>query len=104
MRQCDFGQLFMENVLSGALCSQWQQSYTVHAFQKNVISYPDVFTEISEKKIDFSEFASGKTDFSVVSGAYGLFQNMHISSGSVEEQVNAAVALYEAQGMAAWAL
>lgn len=38
------------------------------------------------------------------SGAYGLFQNMHISSGSVEEQVDAAVALYEAQGMAAWAL
>ncbi|WP_082137354.1 LysM peptidoglycan-binding domain-containing protein [Lactiplantibacillus herbarum] len=38
------------------------------------------------------------------SGAYGLFQNMHISSGSVEEQVNAAVALYDAQGMAAWAL
>ncbi|RRK10003.1 LysM peptidoglycan-binding domain-containing protein [Lactiplantibacillus garii] len=38
------------------------------------------------------------------SGAYGLFQNMHISSGSVEEQVNAAVALYQAQGMAAWAL
>lgn len=38
------------------------------------------------------------------SGAYGLFQNMHISSGSVEEQVTAAVALYEAQGMAAWAL
>ena len=29
-----------------------------HAFQKNVISYPDVFTENSEKKIDFSEFAS----------------------------------------------
>ena len=22
LRQCDFGQLFMENVLSGALCSQ----------------------------------------------------------------------------------
>jgi len=38
------------------------------------------------------------------SGAYGLFQNMHISSGSVEQQVNAAVALYDAQGMAAWAL
>lgn len=38
------------------------------------------------------------------SGAYGLFQNMHISSGSVEEQVNAAVALYQAQGMQAWAL
>lgn len=44
-----------------------------HAFQKNVISYPDVFTEISEKKIDFSEFASGKTDFSVVDGKhYGV--------------------------------
>ena len=38
------------------------------------------------------------------SGAYGLFQNMHISSGSVEDQVNAAVSLYNAQGMAAWAL
>lgn len=38
------------------------------------------------------------------SGAYGLFQNMHISGGSVEEQVNAAVALYNAQGMQAWAL
>ena len=38
------------------------------------------------------------------SGAYGLFQNMHISSGSVEDQVNAAISLYNAQGMAAWAL
>ncbi|KRN66923.1 extracellular protein [Pediococcus cellicola] len=38
------------------------------------------------------------------SGAYGLFQNMHISSGSVEEQVDAAVSLFNAQGMAAWAL
>jgi len=38
------------------------------------------------------------------SGAYGLFQNMHIHSGSVEAQVDAAVALYHAQGMAAWAL
>ncbi|WP_436677329.1 LysM peptidoglycan-binding domain-containing protein [Lactiplantibacillus plantarum] len=38
------------------------------------------------------------------SGAYGLFQDMHISSGSVEDQVNAAVSLYNAQGMAAWAL
>lgn len=38
------------------------------------------------------------------SGAYGLFQNIHISSGSVESQVNAAVNLYHAQGMSAWAL
>ena len=43
------------------------------AFQKNVLSYPDVFKEISEKKIDFSEFAPGKTDFSVVDGKhYGV--------------------------------
>lgn len=38
------------------------------------------------------------------SGAYGLFQNMHINGGSVEEQVNAAVNLYRVQGMQAWAL
>ena len=37
------------------------------------LTYPDVFTEISEKKIDFSEFAPGKTDFSVVDGKhYGV--------------------------------
>jgi len=38
------------------------------------------------------------------SGAYGLFQNMHISGGDVNAQVNAAVSLYNAQGMGAWAL
>ena len=38
------------------------------------------------------------------SGAYGLFQNMHISGGSVQDQVSAAVSLYKAQGMGAWAL
>ncbi len=38
------------------------------------------------------------------SGAYGLFQNMHISSGSVQQQVDAAVSLYKVQGMGAWAL
>ena len=36
------------------------------------------------------------------SGAYGLFQNMHINGGSVQEQVNAAVSLYRSQGMGAW--
>lgn len=36
------------------------------------------------------------------SGAYGLFQNMHINSGDVTAQVNAAVALYHSQGMGAW--
>ncbi len=38
------------------------------------------------------------------SGAYGLFQNMHISGGSVQDQVNAAVSLYNQQGMSAWSL
>ncbi|WP_283680274.1 LysM peptidoglycan-binding domain-containing protein [Lentilactobacillus sp. Marseille-Q4993] len=38
------------------------------------------------------------------SGAYGLFQNMHISGGSVKDQVNAAVSLYKQQGMAAWSM
>lgn len=36
------------------------------------------------------------------SGAYGLFQNMHISSGDVTSQVNAAVSLYKSQGLGAW--
>lgn len=44
-----------------------------HAFQKNVLSYPDAFMEISDEKIDFSEFATGKTEFSVVDGKhYGV--------------------------------
>ncbi|MCH8623760.1 LysM peptidoglycan-binding domain-containing protein [Lactiplantibacillus plantarum] len=38
------------------------------------------------------------------SGAYGLFQNIHISGGSVQQQIDAAVSLYHAQGMQAWAL
>lgn len=44
-----------------------------YAFQKNVLSYPDAFMEISEDKIDFSKFATGKTEFSVVDGKhYGV--------------------------------
>lgn len=38
------------------------------------------------------------------SGAYGLFQNMHISGGSVQDQIDAAVSLYKQQGMAAWSM
>lgn len=38
------------------------------------------------------------------SGAYGLFQNMHISSGSVEDQVSAAISLFKVQGLGAWSL
>lgn len=36
------------------------------AFQKNVISYPEVFTDITDSSIDFSQFALGKTSFSTV--------------------------------------
>lgn len=36
------------------------------------------------------------------SGAYGLFQNMHISSGDVDAQIDAAVSLYNSQGLSAW--
>lgn len=36
------------------------------------------------------------------STAFGLFQNMHISSGSVGTQVDKAVQLYHSQGIQAW--
>lgn len=36
------------------------------------------------------------------SGAYGLFQNMHISGGDVQTQIDAAVSLYNTQGLSAW--
>ena len=43
------------------------------AFQKNVLAYPDAFLEVSSENIDFSEFAAGKTEFSVVDGKhYGV--------------------------------
>lgn len=43
------------------------------AFQKNVISYPDLFADISDTTIDFSQFALGKTSFSTVDGKnYGV--------------------------------
>lgn len=44
-----------------------------NAFQKNVISYPDAFTDLSSTKIDFSKFAPAKTAYSVVDGKnYGV--------------------------------
>lgn len=36
------------------------------------------------------------------SGAYGLFQNLHISSGSVGTQIDKAVQLYKVQKLQAW--
>lgn len=44
-----------------------------NAFQKNVISYKDAFTDLTDSKIDFSQFAEGKTAYSVVDGKnYGV--------------------------------
>ncbi len=44
-----------------------------NAFQKNVISYPDAFTDLTSSGIDFSQFAAGKAAYSVVDGKnYGV--------------------------------
>ncbi len=44
-----------------------------NAFQKNVISYPDAFVDLTDSAIDFSNFAEGKTSYSVVDGKnYGV--------------------------------
>lgn len=44
-----------------------------NAFQKNVMAYPDAFVDITNSGIDFAQFASGKTAYSVVNGAnYGV--------------------------------
>lgn len=44
-----------------------------NAFQKNVISYPDAFKDITSSGIDFSQFAKAKTAYSVVEGKnYGV--------------------------------
>lgn len=44
-----------------------------NAFQKNTISYPDAFTDLTDSGIDFSQFAAGKVAYSVVDGKnYGV--------------------------------
>ncbi|MCD7882891.1 MAG: ABC transporter substrate-binding protein [Lachnospiraceae bacterium] len=44
-----------------------------NAFQKNVISYPGLFVDITDSGIDFASFAEGKTAYSIVDGAnYGV--------------------------------
>ncbi|MCP1111363.1 lactose/L-arabinose transport system substrate-binding protein [Lachnospiraceae bacterium PF1-21] len=43
------------------------------AFQKNVISYPDAFVDLTDTGIDYSQFAEGKVSASIVDGAnYGV--------------------------------
>lgn len=39
-----------------------------NAFQKNAISYPDVFVDLTDSGIDFSQFAAGKLGYSTVGG------------------------------------
>ena len=44
-----------------------------NAFQKNVISFPDVCADLTNSGIDFSQFAAGKTAYSVIDGKnYGV--------------------------------
>ena len=44
-----------------------------NAFQKNAISYPDAFVDISNSGIEFSKFSSAKVAYSVVDGKnYGV--------------------------------
>lgn len=44
-----------------------------NAFQKNVISYPDAFTDLTNSGVDYSQFAAGKTAYSVIDGKnYGV--------------------------------
>jgi len=44
-----------------------------NAFQKNVITYPDAFTDLAGSGVDFTQFAEAKTAYSVVDGKnYGV--------------------------------
>jgi len=39
-----------------------------NAFQKNYLSFPNVFTDLSNTNIDYSQFAAGKAGYSIVDG------------------------------------
>jgi len=87
--------------------SSTTSSYNGGNTQSYVLSQMESRTGVSAStwnKIITRESGWNTTVKNSTSGAYGLFQNMHISSGSVQDQVNAAVSLYNAQGMNAWAL
>lgn len=44
-----------------------------NAFQKNVITFPDAFVDLTNSGVNFSDFAAGKTAYSVVDGKnYGV--------------------------------
>ncbi|MCT3283278.1 transglycosylase [Lactiplantibacillus pentosus] len=92
---------------SSASSTSTTSSYTGSNLKSYVLSQMQSRTGVSASTwntIITRESGWNTTVKNSTSGAYGLFQNMHISSGSVEEQVDAAVSLYNAQGMSAWAL
>ncbi|MDV0431553.1 LysM peptidoglycan-binding domain-containing protein [Lactiplantibacillus sp. DA1] len=87
--------------------SSTTSSYNGSNMQSYVLSQMESRTGVSASQWNTIITRESNWNSSVknsTSGAYGLFQNMHISSGSVQDQVNAAVNLYNAQGMSAWAL
>src|SRR4051812_885996 len=44
-----------------------------NAFQKNVINYPDLFSDFGDSKVDYSEFPKSVADYSTIDGTnYGL--------------------------------
>lgn len=44
-----------------------------NAFQKNTMSFPDMFVDLTDSGIDFSQFAAGKLGYSTVAGKnYGI--------------------------------
>ncbi len=44
-----------------------------NAFQKNVINYPELFTDFSTSGVDFSQFPAGVTAYSTIDGKnYGV--------------------------------
>lgn len=54
-----------------------------NAFQKNVISYPDAFLDLTNTSVDFTKFAQGKAGFSTVDNKnYGVpFDNGAVIAG-----------------------
>jgi len=92
---------------SAATAAPVSSSYTGHNLQSYVLTQMAARTGVSAdtwNHIITRESGWQPQVQNSSSGAYGLFQNIHISSGSVDSQVNAAVNLYHAQGMDAWAL
>ena len=62
-----------------------------NAFQKNLINYPDVFSDITDSGIDFSQFPQAVTDYSSLDGAnYGVPFDAGTAIGAYRTDVLAA--------------